>query len=199
MRAPTRRLAPALGLGAIAAVVSIVAVLWLGGAFDSGPETDGSFELVEPGVFSEPTAVPLADLTGDRLPTVDLVDADAQIVRLHEHTGSPMVLNLWYSTCPPCARELADFAEVHDEIGDRVRFVGIDPRDTPEEMVAFAEARGVGYELLLDDGGWVTEMNVIAYPTTLFVDADGVIVRQEGVLTDAELRDHIGELFGVTG
>lgn len=199
MRARTRRLAPALGVGAVAAIAAIVGVLWLGGAFDSGPATDGSFELVEPGVFSEPTTAPLTDLTGDRLPTIDLVDAEAAVVRLHEHRGTPMVLNLWYSTCPPCARELADFAEVHREVGDRVRFVGIDPRDTPEEMIAFAEARGVEYELLLDDGGWVTEMNVIAYPTTLFVDANGLVVRQEGVLTDGELRDDLAELFGVEG
>ena len=34
-----------------------------------------------------------------------------------------MVVNVWYSTCPPCARELADFAAVHAEIGDEVRFV----------------------------------------------------------------------------
>ena len=38
-----------------------------------------------------------------------------------------MVVNLWYSTCPPCARELADFAAVEAEVGDDVRFVGVNP------------------------------------------------------------------------
>ena len=41
-----------------------------------------------------------------------------------------MVVNLWQSTCPPCARELPAFAAVDDEYGDRVRFVGIDDLDS---------------------------------------------------------------------
>lgn len=197
MRARTRRLAPAIGLGAVGAIAAIVAVLWVGGAFDSTPETDGSFELVEPGVFAEPTTAPLADVTGDRLPSIELVAVDDTAVDLTAHRGQPMVINLWYSTCPPCARELADFAAVHDEVGDRVRFVGVDPRDTLDDMVAFAAARGVSYELLLDDGGWVNELGIVAYPTTLFVSAGGEILGQAGVLDDDELRDRIAELFGV--
>ena len=199
MSARLRRLLVALAGGAVGAALAMALVFWIGGVFASdSPSTDGSFELVEPGVYSEPTSVPIADLTGDRLPPVELVDADAVSVALHEHLGSPMVVNVWYSTCPPCARELADFAVVHGELGDQVRFVGVDPRDTPEEMTAFAAARGVEYELFLDDGSWVTAMNVIAYPTTLLVDADGVIVHQAGVVDDDRLRELIAEYFDVT-
>ncbi len=198
MSARIRRLLVALAGGAVGAALAMALVLWIGGAFASdSPRTDGSFELTEPGVFSEPTSVPLADLTGDRLPAIGLTDAASAPVAIHEHRGSPMVVNVWYSTCPPCARELADFATVHGELGDLVRFVGVDPRDTPEEMTAFAAARGVEYELFLDDGSWVTEMNVIAYPTTLLVDADGVIVHQAGVVDDDRLRELIAEYFDI--
>ena len=54
-----------------------------------------------------------------------------------------MVVNLWYSTCPPCARELADFAAVDAEVGDDVRFVGVNPYDTATTMTRFAADRGV--------------------------------------------------------
>ena len=54
-----------------------------------------------------------------------------------------MVVNLWYSTCPPCARELADFAAVDAEVGDDVRFVGVNPYDTAPTMTRFAADRGV--------------------------------------------------------
>ena len=64
-------------------------------------------------------------------------------------------------------------------------------------MIAFAAARGVAYELLLDDSTWVIDMNVIAYPTTLLVDADGMIVHQSGVVDDSELRELIAEHFGI--
>ena len=58
-----------------------------------------------------------------------------------------MVVNLWYSTCPPCARELTYFAAVEAELGDDVRFVGVNPLDDVDEMQQFAADRGVDYEL----------------------------------------------------
>ena len=50
----------------------------------------------------------------DRLPVVELLGADGSTVELASD-GRPMVVNLWYSTCPPCARELVDFAAVHEQ------------------------------------------------------------------------------------
>ena len=59
-----------------------------------------------------------------------------------------MVVNLWYSTCAPCERELVDLAAVHADVGEFVRFIGVDPLDSPETMEQFAAARDVTYELL---------------------------------------------------
>jgi peroxiredoxin len=107
-----------------------------------------------------------------------------------------MVVNLWYSACPPCTRELADFAVVHAEVGDRVRFVGVDPLDSVDVMQRFASDRGVGYELLRDDGGaFVDALGVVNFPVTLFVAPDGEIVGQGGEIDGDELRARIEELF----
>ena len=60
-----------------------------------------------------------------------------------------MVVNLWYSNCPPCARELTYFAAVEADVGDDIRFVGVNPLDDVDEMRRFAAERGVDYELLM--------------------------------------------------
>ena len=138
------------------------------------------------------------DEPGD-LPDVELLAVDGSPVRLPGDDPRPMVVNLWYSTCAPCARELADFADVHDEIGDQVRFVGVDPLDTVDAMKRFADDRGVRYELLRDDGFAFTDgLGIVAFPATLFVDADGRIVDQIGAIDDDELRDKLAELWNVT-
>ena len=104
------------------------------------------------------------------------------------------MVNLWYSTCPPCARELADFAAVEAEVGDDIRFVGVNPYDTSATMTRFAADRGVSYELLRDpDFLLADELAVVAYPVTLFVDADGRILERTGPLDDGELRARIAE------
>ena len=89
-----------------------------------------------------------------------------------------MVVNLWYSTCPPCARELVDFAAVHDQLGDAVRFVGVNPLDSAAEMDRFAADRGVDYELLRDpDSVLADQVGAVTYPVTLFVGRGRVPAR----------------------
>ncbi len=88
------------------------------------------------------------------------------------------------------------FAAVQDELGDRIRFVGVNPYDTPETNLSFAQERGVAYELLRDpDGAFVDAAGIAAFPVTLFVSADGTIVRQTGALDEADLRTYAEELL----
>lgn len=186
----------AVGAGVAAAVATLLGGIWLADAVADGPDTDGEFVLVEPGVYDQPADEINPDRAGDTVPTVALLDRDDRPVRLDEFRGRPLVVNVWFSTCPPCARELGDFATVHAEVGDRVQFVGVDPFDSVDTMIDFAEERGVTYELLRDPGReFSIELEIVAYPVTLFVDRDGRIVRQTGALDADALREALDELF----
>jgi len=135
------------------------------------------------------------DVEGDRLPIVTLADADGNDVSTGDLLGSPLVINFWFSTCPPCAKELPAFAEVHAEVGDDVRFVGVDTVDSVEAMQRFAGERGVEYELYRDEYAELTDgVGATAFPMTIFVDSDGVIVDQTGALDADTLRQKVGEL-----
>lgn len=134
---------------------------------------------------------------GTALPDIALVTLQGDTVRTADLLGSPVVLNIWASTCGPCKQELPDFAAVHLQYGDRVRFVGVDylpPSDTEEQ---FARDKGVQYELLYDaDGSFVDAMKVAAFPVTLFVDAAGTVVDQTGKLDRSALEARVQELLG---
>jgi peroxiredoxin len=178
----------------IAAVVGIlIGLSVVGGVLaltTDDDDVDGTFVLDRPGVYSEP--VTTLDQSGKPLPDVQLSDADGQPVALQSFVGKPLVINIWYSTCVPCARELRDFADVSRELGDAVRFVGVDPVDDAAKMQEFADARGVEYPLLMDrDGELVTKAAVAAFPTTLFVSRDGEIVHQTNAIEADDLRQAI--------
>lgn len=182
--------------GVVTAIVSLVGGVWLARALDDSEPVDGEFTLDEPGVYDQPAEEVNRDVTGRALPEVALLDVDGNTVRLDAARGTPMVVNIWYSTCAPCRRELSDFAAVHAQIADEVRFVGVNTRDGVEAMVRFAEERGVTYELLRDDEfRWVADLGIVASPTTLFVDEAGRILEQTGVLEADELSSIIAELF----
>jgi len=156
---------------------------------------DGTFVLDNPGVYSEP--VTTVDQSGKSLPDVQLSDAEGQPVALRSFVGKPLVINVWYSTCAPCARELRDFADVSRELGDSVQFLGVDPVDSVDKMQAFADARGVEYPLLMDsDGALITKADVAAFPTTLFVSPEGVVVHQTSAIEADELRQAIVKYLG---
>lgn len=187
----SRRATVAVGVGFLLATAAAVGVFaWAGGGESA---VDGEFTLTEPGEFREP--VVSAPVRGEVVPDVELFDASGAVRRLSEFRGRPMVVNVWYSSCAPCAREVRDFAEVHREVGDRIEFVGVNPLDDAERMTRFAADRDVDYLLLRDELAFVNEVPVSVYPTTLFVDADGVIVEQTTTLDDDELREIITRVF----
>ena len=137
-----------------------------------------------------------SDVTGSTLPDVNVSDMDGNEVPVSSFVGEPLVVNFWFSTCPPCAKELPDFADVHQQRSDEVRFIGVNPIDSVEVMEDFAGERGVDYELYRDDLAEFTDgIGAAAFPVTIFVNSDGEIVDQTGVLDTAQLHVKIDELM----
>lgn len=189
-----------IGSLAAAVVVSVAGGWALSTLGDDGPSTADEVDTVvldRPGTSQIPTIGTNAVVRGEPLPEVELTTNDGAIVSTAELVGTPLVLNVWNSTCAPCKKELPDFAAVHAELGEQVRFVGVNTLDVPEVNESFARERGVQYELLRDvDGAFTTALGIATQPVTLFVAADGTIVRQTGVLDEATLRAHTEELLG---
>jgi len=133
-----------------------------------------------------------AAVQGDVLPDVRVQTLGADDVATIDLVGQPLVINIWGSTCGPCKKELPDFAAAHAIYGDRVRFVGIDYLGPSAAEESFARDRGVQYELLYDtNGDFISQVGIAAFPVTLFVNSEGVIVRQTGQLDEAELSSLI--------
>ena len=131
---------------------------------------------------------PLADFTVETL--------EGQEVSTSDLVGTPLILNFWTSTCLPCKKELPDFAEIHGEFGDRVRIIGINSLGPADSEERFAREFGVEYELLYDTNGvFATQVGLATQPVTLFVAADGTIVKQTGEIDAAGLRATIEELL----
>lgn len=132
---------------------------------------------------------------GEPFPDVVLVDGNGNEVSTADLIGEPLVVNLWFSTCPPCAKELPEFAEVDAET-DEVRFIGVNTIDSVEVMERFAGERGVSYDLYRDEFADLADgVSAVAFPVTLFVTSDGTIVDQTGVLDADELRAKIADLM----
>lgn len=136
-----------------------------------------------------------ASVEGEPMPIVEVSDGDGTSISTASFLGAdPIVVNFWFSTCPPCAKELPDFAEVDAETDD-VRFIGINTIDSVPVMERFAGERGVTYDLFRDDLAEFTDgIGATNFPVTIFVTSDGTIVEQAGVLDADELRAKVNNL-----
>jgi thiol-disulfide isomerase/thioredoxin len=180
-----------------AVLVAALVVGFAGAVAWSNRDTNATPDalLDEPGEYQEPSGSTNPPLPTDRLPALTLQDAAGQPITL-QSDGRPMVVNLWFSTCAPCAKELAEFAAVEADLGDDVRFVGVDPFDTSTAMTKFAADRGVRYELFRDPDELLGQaLDVVAYPVTLLVAADGTILTATGPISGDVLRERLEVLF----
>jgi thiol-disulfide isomerase/thioredoxin len=180
----------------VAVAVSVVGGWAISRSGDNPSDSPLDAVLDTPGTAQIPSIETNPQVSGDRLPVIELETNDGEPMSTAEFVGRPTVVNFWFSTCAPCKKELPAFAAVHARYGDRVRFVGVNPSDTAETNESFARERGVRYELLRDpDGAYQSAMEIATAPFTLFVSADGTIVRQTGVLDEDVLRTYVEELL----
>ena len=136
-----------------------------------------------------------------RLPTFslpDLRDPSAPPITLEKLHGTPVVMNFFFSTCPPCAAELPRFEEAHRAHPD-VAFVGIDhfePRADGQRIVA---RTAITYPVGWDETGRVAPtVGAVTFPTTLFIDRSGVVRKRVfGAITTSELRTNIAGISRV--
>jgi thiol-disulfide isomerase/thioredoxin len=113
------------------------------------------------------------------------------------YRGTPLVINVWSTTCEPCKTEMPAIQQVHEQVGTRVRIVGLDRADVTSKAVSFAKSTGVTYDLLSDlDDTFVQSLGIAIFPTTVFVAADGsIVLTHAGAMTASELRSLIDQAF----
>ncbi len=177
-------------------LVAVVTTTTLVACGDSSDDVE-SVVLDEPGEYQQPTIALNDDLQGALIETAVLLDADDEEVDLADLIGRPLVINFWFSACPPCKREMPVLQTVSETYADTVSFIGVNSVDSRERMLDFAEEMGVTYELLRDPNSDLLVSNgIAAFPTTLFVDANGAVVKQvAGEVTVESLTATIEEML----
>ena len=152
----------------------------------------------------------VARLTNDPIPLEDLQNTDAigsgvnidfttfdgSTSNFATYAGTPLVVNFFSRTCAPCVTEMPEFETVFQAFDGAVAFVGISTDARFDDAELIVEQTGVTYDLGWDPNADVFErFGGFAMPTTVFVDAAGVVRETwSGVLTATELTAKIEDL-----
>lgn len=106
-------------------------------------------------------------------------DLDGEPVDLADLRGKPVVVNVWWSECPPCRVEQPDLNEAASELGDDVAFVGLNIRDSSvEKAQSFVRSFEVPYGSIYSPDGsallsFSGTLNPRSIPSTVVLDREG--------------------------
>ena len=184
-----KRIIFAIGLAGVAAIV-----LALTNPFEGPTEVmDEGGAMVMLGVADNSNTGEVGTDVGDAAPNFMLTDSDGAVVSLDGFLGEKAVIvNFWASWCNFCLEEMPDLEAVGQEFSDNLVILGINNQETVAQGDPFAVARGVTYPLLYlpKDDQIVKAYQVLAMPTTYYIDIDGVIVdRKLGFDTHEGIRE----------
>ena len=110
--------------------------------------------------------------------------------------GMVVVLEFFAEYCLPCERSLPIFEELNHEY-DTIWFIGVSVDDLPSDARKMVERTNITFPVIHDDGRLKNRFSVVEIPTTIVIDASGVIrwvnVGGDGT-TRAELIDVLDQL-----
>ena len=153
---------------------------------DPAPKDPGLVPLIDaaaldpcpPGVSNPDAAIPgLPDVTYPCL-------GYGPDVNLSSLRGTPLVINVWASWCPPCIAEMPILTSAAADLRGEVQFLGIDIQDQDASALEMMAAFGADFPSVVDQAGEIRGLLAISGPpVTFFVNEQGVIVgRHDGAL-----------------
>lgn len=146
-------------------------------------------------VVSAPVAQAQKVGLGFASPEIDLPTLDGGRVKLSALRGHPVVITFWGTWCPPCREEFPELVAAHKQYRDAGLVVlAVNQRDqelTTKAVQDFVSGFGVDFPVALDGRGRTRRsFRLVGLPTTIFVDAAGVIrAVHPGPISRVELSD----------
>lgn len=114
---------------------------------------------------------------GNRAMNFEITTVSGEAMMLSDLRGKTVLVNFWATWCGPCRTEMPEFERVYNEYADEGFVVlAINNRESAEMVADFNEEIDLSYPLVLDEDGEIQSLyGVLQYPTTLLIDADGII------------------------
>lgn len=134
----------------------------------------------------------------NRAPDFELENLNSERIRLSQLRGKPVILNFWATWCAPCVIEMPIIQRSYEKYPGQFYVLAINAGEPQLKVERFVEDIGLTFDVLLDPGGAIQDLyRIRGYPTSYFVDAEGIIrITHIGTLTADQLAEYLIE-YGV--
>lgn len=194
---------PILIIGGFFLLGLALALILFGGNLFTDDQPSPVFDQVS-GLNAEdsplPTLVSGANplLVGDVAHDFALQDLEGNTVRLSDFSGKPVIINFWATWCAPCRVEMPELQAAFEEYSDDgLAILALDQQEPPDVVRKFFYGEmGLTFTPLLDTDSAVSDLygTGMVYPTTFFIDGDGVVTAvHRGPMTKSQIDGYLVE------
>ena len=124
---------------------------------------------------------------------------DGKKLSLSQFRGTPVLVHYWATWCEPCKVDIARIKELQARYGSRkLAVVGIALDGDRAALARFLETSPLPWPQLHEpeglDGRLAEELGILTLPTMFLLDAEGMVVDRNVIVTDLEKR--LAEVIG---
>ncbi len=156
------------------------------------------YKISTPAVIAEEEAVEtivykVAPVKGALAPDFELQSLSGETVRLSDHQGQVVLVNFWATWCGPCKIEMPAIQDRYERYSPDLVVLAVNVAELPETVADFIEELQLTFDPLLDPNYEIeTLYRIVGYPSSFFVDKDGVIQAVHiGFMTEGQLDGYL--------
>ena len=140
--------------------------------------------------------LPVAPEKGALAPDFTLQGLNGDQVNLNDFRGKDVLINFWATWCGPCRIEMPTIQARFEQHNPNLAVLAVDFDEPAPQVQAFVDELGLTFDVLLDPGGEIQKLyQVRGYPTSVFVDQDGVVqIVHIGIVTESQLDGYLSDL-----
>jgi peroxiredoxin len=106
---------------------------------------------------------------------------DGKMVRLSDHKGKVVLVNIWATWCPPCVKEMPSMEKLYQKFkGPNFEILAVSIDETGLKAVApFMKKSNLTFPALIDSEGVIkTAYGITGIPESFIVDKQGFLIRK---------------------
>lgn len=128
-------------------------------------------------VTRQPAVVPVIATSQQLIPTIRAQTLSGSVVYTTPHPAQPVIYVLWASWCPPCRAELPVLQGLAPTLADaNIAVVLVNQGESPETAAQWLADMQITLPTWYDPvGAFATAFQAHDLPSTIFVDAHGVV------------------------
>lgn len=135
---------------------------------------------------------------GAPAPDFELDSLSGERIRLRDLRGEPVLLNFWATWCGPCRQEMPEIQARSEKFEGQFHVVAVNFDEPRDQVQSFVDELGLTFTVVLDPGAKIQKLyRIRGYPTSYFVDAEGILqIQHIGIMTGGQLDDYLVQ-FGL--